>query len=70
VPPDVLEPLVQKIANEFVSEASASEVAAAGLNAIREICARQPLAMTDTLLQDLVMVCENLPCLVLYTDVS
>jgi protein SDA1 len=54
VPPDVLEPLVQKIANEFVSEASASEVAAAGLNAIREICARQPLAMTDTLLQDLV----------------
>ncbi|PSN74587.1 SDA1-domain-containing protein [Corynespora cassiicola Philippines] len=55
VPPDVLEPLVQKIANEFVSEASASEVASAGLNAIREICARQPLAMNDTLLQDLVM---------------
>ncbi|GAO16214.1 hypothetical protein UVI_02044950 [Ustilaginoidea virens] len=54
VPPDVLEPLIQKIANEFVSEAAASEVAAAGLNAIREICARQPLAMTDTLLQDLV----------------
>lgn len=55
VPPDLLEPCVQKIANEFVSEASAGEVAAAGLNAIREICARQPLAMSDTLLQDLVM---------------
>ena len=55
VPPDVLEPLVQKIANEFVSEAAASEVASAGLNAIREICLRQPLAMNDTLLQDLVM---------------
>lgn len=55
VPPDVLEPLVQKIANEFVSEASAVEVASAGLNAIREICVRQPLAMNDTLLQDLVM---------------
>lgn len=55
VPPDTLEPLVQKIANEFVSEAAASEVAAAGLNAIREVCARQPLAMNDTLLQDLVM---------------
>lgn len=54
VPPDVLEPLIQKIANEFISEASAAEVAAAGLNAIREICARQPLAMTDSLLQDLV----------------
>lgn len=55
VPPDILEPLVQKIANEFVSEAAASEVASAGLNAIREICVRQPLAMRETLLQDLVM---------------
>ncbi|KAL9625440.1 MAG: hypothetical protein Q9160_000503 [Pyrenula sp. 1 TL-2023] len=55
VPPDVLEPIVQKIANEFVSEAAASEVASAGLNAIREICVRQPLAMNSTLLQDLVM---------------
>lgn len=55
VPPDVLEPLVQKIANEFVSEAAAAEVASSGLNAIREICVRQPLAMNDTLLQDLVM---------------
>ena len=55
VPPDVLEPLIQKIANEFVSEAAAAEVASAGLNAIREICVRQPLAMNDTLLQDLVL---------------
>ncbi|KAI9802072.1 MAG: Severe Depolymerization of Actin [Piccolia ochrophora] len=55
VPPDALEPLVLKIANEFVSEAAASEVASAGLNAIREICSRQPLAMNETLLQDLVM---------------
>ena len=55
VPPDLLEPLVLRIANEFVSEAVASEVAAAGLNAIREICVRQPLAMDETLLQDLVM---------------
>jgi len=54
VPPDALEPLVQKIANEFVSEAAASEVASAGLNGIREICVRQPLAMNETLLQDLV----------------
>ncbi|KAF2860225.1 SDA1 domain-containing protein [Piedraia hortae CBS 480.64] len=54
VPPDDLEPLVQKIANEFVSEASAGDVASAGLNAIREVCKRQPLAMNETLLQDLV----------------
>ena len=55
VPPDTLEPLVQKIANSFVDEGAANEVAAAGLNAIREICVRQPLAMNGTLLQDLVM---------------
>lgn len=55
VPPDVLEPLIQKIANEFVSEAAAAEVASAGLNGIRELCMRQPLAMNETLLQDLVM---------------
>ncbi|KAL2167260.1 hypothetical protein VTG60DRAFT_1488 [Thermothelomyces hinnuleus] len=55
IPPDVIEPLVVKIANEFVSEASASEVAAAGINAIREVALRQPLCMNETLLQDLVM---------------
>lgn len=55
MPPDVLEPLVVKIANEFVSEASAAEVASAGINAIREVAIRQPLCMTETLLQDLVM---------------
>ncbi|KAJ9654866.1 Severe Depolymerization of Actin [Neophaeococcomyces mojaviensis] len=55
VPPDELEKPVQMIANEFVSEAAAGEVAASGLNAIREICVRQPLAIDETLLQDLVM---------------
>lgn len=55
VPPEDLEPLIQKIANEFVSEAAAAEVASAGLNGIREICVRQPLAMNPTLLQDVVM---------------
>jgi protein SDA1 len=54
VPPDCLEPIVRKIADEFVSEGVAGEVATAGLNAIREICARAPLAMNATLLQDLV----------------
>ncbi len=54
VPPDAIEPLILKIASEFVSEASAAEVAAVGLNAIREICVRQDLAMSDALLQDLV----------------
>lgn len=55
VPPDELEKPIQMIANEFVSEAAAGEVAASGLNAIREICVRQPLCMNDTLLQDLIL---------------
>lgn len=53
VPPEALESVLMKIANNFVSERSAPEVMAVGLNAIREICRRCPLAMTDTLLQDL-----------------
>ncbi|KAF3104022.1 Severe Depolymerization of Actin [Orbilia oligospora] len=53
VPPDLLEPIIRKIADEFVSEGVAGEVATAGLNSIREICARQPLAMDESLLQDL-----------------
>ena len=53
MPPDVLEPIIRKIADEFVSEGVASEVATAGLNSIREICSRAPLAMNETLLQDL-----------------
>ncbi|KAK4667484.1 Severe Depolymerization of Actin [Podospora pseudopauciseta] len=55
VPPDAIEPLIVKIANEFVSEASAVEVCAAGINSIREVAMRQPLCMNETLLQDLVM---------------
>ena len=55
IPDDAIEPLVVKIANEFVSEASATEVCAAGINAIREIAMRQPMCMSETLLQDLVL---------------
>ncbi|EDO17946.1 hypothetical protein Kpol_1010p64 [Vanderwaltozyma polyspora DSM 70294] len=54
VPPETLQILVRKIADEFVSDGVASEVAAAGLNTIREICSRAPLAIDETLLQDLV----------------
>lgn len=53
VPPEALESLLMKIANNFVSERSAPEVMAVGINAIREVCRRCPLAMTEDLLQDL-----------------
>jgi len=53
VPPDVLEPVLRAIANNFVTDRVSNEVMAAGINGIREICTRQPLAMDATLLQDL-----------------
>lgn len=54
VPPDVIEPLVKIIANNFVTERNSNEVMAVGINSIREICSRCPLAMNEDLLQDLV----------------
>ncbi|AET40307.1 Sda1p Ecym_5569 [Eremothecium cymbalariae DBVPG len=53
VPPEYISVVVRKIADEFVSDGVASEVCAAGLNTIREICSRAPLAIEETLLQDL-----------------
>lgn len=53
VPPEAITPMVKKIADEFVSDGVQSEVAAAGLNTIREIAARAPLALDETLLHDL-----------------
>jgi len=53
-PPDALTPVVQKIAAEFVHPGVGSEVIAAGINSIREVCRRQPWTMEDDLLGDLV----------------
>lgn len=54
-PPDdeVLVPVVRKIASEFVHPGVASEVVAAGINAITELCRRQPAVMEPDLLMDL-----------------
>nr|XP_039258705.1 protein SDA1 homolog [Styela clava] len=54
VPPEILHPLLMTIVNNFVTERNSSEVIAVGLNAVREICSRCPLAMNESLLQDLV----------------
>lgn len=53
VPPDVLEPVVMTIANNFVTERNSAEVMTVGLNAIREVSARCPLVMNGDLLHDL-----------------
>nr|ASF90233.1 hypothetical protein SPAR01257 [Bartheletia paradoxa] len=53
-PPDVLVPVIRKLAQEFIHPGVSSEVVAAGLNSIREICRRQPWCMEQDLLEDLV----------------
>jgi len=53
VPPEILQPMVRTIVNNFVTERNANEVVAVGINAVREICNRSPLTMTDDLLGDL-----------------
>ena len=54
VPPDTLRPLLLHLTSQFVSDRSSSEVMAVGLNTVRELCSRQPLVMTRSLLADLV----------------
>ncbi|XP_060535794.1 protein SDA1 homolog [Cylas formicarius] len=54
VPPDAVAPLLKTIADNFVTERNSSDVMAIGLNAVREICARCPLALDEDLLRDLV----------------
>ncbi|KAI8924400.1 SDA1-domain-containing protein [Entophlyctis helioformis] len=54
VPPDALEAVVRAIADNFVWSNYAAEVVTAGLNSLREICARCPLAMPEELLQSLI----------------
>ncbi|KAK6459958.1 severe depolymerization of actin [Scheffersomyces coipomensis] len=53
VPPESINPIIRKLANEFVSDGVAAEVASAGINTIREILTRAPLSIDKDLLQDL-----------------
>ncbi|SPO31758.1 related to SDA1 - required for normal organization of the actin cytoskeleton; required for passage through Start [Ustilago trichophora] len=53
-PPDVITPVVRKLSDAFVHPGVSSEVVAAGINSVREICRRQPWAMEETLLEDLI----------------
>ena len=53
-PPDTVTPVIRKLSQEFIHPGVASEVIAAGLNAIREVCRRQPWAMEEDMLGDLI----------------
>eukprot|EP00163_Fabomonas_tropica_P018404 TRINITY_DN3270_c0_g1_i2.p1 TRINITY_DN3270_c0_g1~~TRINITY_DN3270_c0_g1_i2.p1 ORF type:complete len:710 (+),score=171.06 TRINITY_DN3270_c0_g1_i2:123-2252(+) len=54
IPPETLQPIIKTLANNFVSDRCSPEVMTVGINSIREICARCPLAMEEDLLGDLV----------------
>jgi hypothetical protein len=56
VPPEVCEEMVRCIANQFITERNSGEVMSVGLNTVREVASRNPLAIGDDLLQDLTQV--------------
>ncbi|XP_061439376.1 protein SDA1 homolog isoform X2 [Rhineura floridana] len=53
VSPEIIQSVLMTIANNFVTDKNSGEVMTVGINAIKEISARCPLAMTEDLLQDL-----------------
>ncbi|KAM9961689.1 hypothetical protein ACTFIR_004547 [Dictyostelium discoideum] len=59
VDPDILKPLVMTIAKYFVNDGCGSDVIAIGLNTIRSICSRCPLAIDTVLLADLIQYREK-----------
>ena len=54
VPPETLTPVISTLVTHFVSDRSRPEVITLGLNTVRELCARVPLAMEGSLLSDLI----------------
>ncbi|KAL8451394.1 hypothetical protein Emag_002739 [Eimeria magna] len=59
VPPQEVMPLVKDIADNFANDTQGEEVLTVGLNAITEICSRNPLAMTAELLGDLLQYTKH-----------
>uniref|UniRef100_A0A6I8QPY4 Protein SDA1 n=1 Tax=Xenopus tropicalis TaxID=8364 RepID=A0A6I8QPY4_XENTR len=55
VPPEISQSVLRTIANNFVTDRNSGEVMTVGINAIKELTARCPLAMTEELLQDLAL---------------
>lgn len=53
VPPEIIEPVIMTIANNFVTDRNSGEVMTVGINAIKEVSARCPLSINEDLLQDL-----------------
>lgn len=57
VPPDLVENLVRRIAQNFITDQNTPEAITVGLNTIREVFTTCPAACTEELLRDLTEVC-------------
>lgn len=51
VPPDVLEPVLRQLVDQFIHDRARPAVMTVGIKTVRELCARSPLIMTSDLLQ-------------------
>ncbi|XP_072310860.1 protein SDA1 homolog [Eucyclogobius newberryi] len=55
VPPEIIEPMIMTVANNFVTDRNSGEAMTVGINAIKEIVFRCPLAINEDMLQDLAL---------------
>ncbi|GAB1601700.1 protein SDA1 homolog [Argonauta hians] len=53
VPPDVIENIIKTISYNFITERNSADAIAIGLNAVKEVASRCPLALSEELIQDL-----------------
>lgn len=51
VPPDVLEPVLRQLVDQFIHDRARPAVMTVGIKTVRELCTRSPLIMTPELLQ-------------------
>lgn len=54
VPPDEIKPIIEKIINNYITEYCNNQHITIGLNAIREILMRMPLALDESQIEYLV----------------
>ena len=57
VPPDVLEPVLRQLVDQFIHDRARPAVMTVGIKTVRELCARSPLIMTPELLQACLSLC-------------
>lgn len=59
VPPETISPIIERIINNFITEYCPNQHITVGLNAIREILLRMPLALTENQVEYLCLFKDN-----------